>query len=597
MRARWQAHLALFKRILLERRTLRSRFAMYLVTFFGILTSAVMVLLILSGFLNPLDHELEKFMDYELHNKSQSMERQMDNLAAHGINFSQQLSEAILWTMAQHNVTLKQLNNKPELLQAIQANSYNIVEDAMSKTSCSGAFYLLNASVAQEKKGEHPRTYNSLYLKYANLFSENTLNNEICMFRGDYSVARAHGINLYSTWQLESQSGVFPEITALLQEPAPELGKSFVMTKVKPLADSWEKVRLFLFPLLDSEGRVMGVCGYELSNLYYQLRSAPLFYQKVPIISALLDKEEHDMYQGQLVDESVLGEWPLVVQSKGKYTLFTSSNTTYIGKLLSVEIAKNTHYLAVMLPENVYNDMLVKARIRAVAIFGLILLLFIAAGYLLNKKYVEPIVGDLQQLRLNPLQKPSSDLQELDEVFTAWQNSTYQNKEKLLNLEQEKSYAQQEYERAVYNLQSISRQQQELQKQYDDLQATLKEQSRKLTERMELLQQEKEEAERHYASAQYIMKGYLEKDKPPIDEESYRMFVENISLLTAKEKDIFDLYLQGLVPKEVTNRLNITENTLKYHNKNIYGKLGIKSRKELLQCIRYMQLLENKQAP
>ena len=59
MRARWQAHLALFKRILLERRTLRSRFAMYLVTFFGILTSAVMVLLILSGFLNPLDHELE----------------------------------------------------------------------------------------------------------------------------------------------------------------------------------------------------------------------------------------------------------------------------------------------------------------------------------------------------------------------------------------------------------------------------------------------------------------------------------------------------------------------------------------------------------
>ena len=189
MRARWQAHLALFKRILLERRTLRSRFAMYLVTFFGILTSAVMVLLILSGFLNPMAHELEKFMDYELHNKSQSMERQMDNLAAHGINFSQQLSEAILWTMAQHNVTLKQLNNKPELLQAIQANSYNIVEDAMSKTSCSGAFYLLNASVAQEKKGEHPRTYNSLYLKYANLFSENTLIYDICMFRGDYSVA------------------------------------------------------------------------------------------------------------------------------------------------------------------------------------------------------------------------------------------------------------------------------------------------------------------------------------------------------------------------------------------------------------------------
>lgn len=595
MRARWQAHLALFKRILLERRTLRSRFAMYLVTFFGILTSAVMVLLILSGFLNPLDHELEQFMDYELNNKRQSMERNMDNLAAHGINFSQQLSEAILWTMEQKKVSLQQLNGKPQLLQAIQTNSYDIVADAMSKTSCSGAFYLLNASVAQEKRGgEPPKTYNSLYIKYANLFSENTLNNEICMFRGDYSVARAHGINLYSTWQLESQSGVFPEITALLQEPAPELGKSFVMTKVKPLADSWEKVRLFLFPLLDREGRVMGVCGYELSNLYYQLRSATLFYKGTPLISALLDKEGHDTYQGQLVDESILGEWPLVVQSKGKYTLFTSSNTTYIGKLLPIDVAKNSHYLAVMLPENVYNDMLVKARIRAVAIFGLILLLFIAAGYLLNKKYVEPIVGDLQQLRLNPLQKPSSNLQELHEIYTAWQNSNYQNKEKLLSLEQEKSLAQQEYERAVHNLQSIARQQQELQRQYDDLQATLQEQSRHLTERMELLQKEKEEAERQYASAQHIMQGYQNKDMPPIDEDSYNMFVNNLSQLTAKERAIFDLYLAGLVPKEVTAKLGITENTIKYHNKNIYGKLGVKSRKELLQCVKYMRLLESK---
>ena len=72
------------------------------------------------------------------------------------------------------------------------------------------------------------------------------------------------------------------------------------------------------------------------------------------------------------------------------------------------------HYLAIMLPENVYNEMLVISRIKAVSIFGLILLLFLLSGYLLNKKYVEPIVGDLQQLRSNPNQRPSSDLQELD---------------------------------------------------------------------------------------------------------------------------------------------------------------------------------------
>ena len=133
MLTRWQAYEDFFKRILLERRTLRSRFAMYLVTLFGILTSAVMVLLILSGFLNPLDHDLEKFMDYELNNRRQELKRQMNKLAAHGINYSQQLSEAILCTMEQHNLCLQQLNGQPHILQAIQTNAYDIVHDAMEK--------------------------------------------------------------------------------------------------------------------------------------------------------------------------------------------------------------------------------------------------------------------------------------------------------------------------------------------------------------------------------------------------------------------------------------------------------------------------------
>lgn len=594
MLTRWQAYEAFFKRILLERRTLRSRFAMYLVTLFGILTSAVMVLLILSGFLTPLDHDLEKFMDYELNNRRQELKRQMDNLAAHGINYSQQLSDAILGTMEQHNLSLQQLNGQPHILQAIQTNAYVIVHDAMEKTSCSGAFYLLRASVGPQKQGEQSTTYNSLYLKYANLYSENTLNNEICMFRGDYSVARAHNINLYSTWQLEFQAMAFPEIHSMLGQQSFDLNKSYVMTQVMPIADSWEKMRLFIFPLLDAQGATMGLCGYELSNLYYQLRSAPVLYQDTPLIIALLDKDEDDTYSGQLSDEASLGQWPLVLTKKGKYTRFSSSNTNYIGKLLPVEIGKTTHYLAIMLPENVYNEMLVFSRIKAVSIFGLIMLLFLLSGYFLNKKYVEPIVDDLQQLHSNPHQRPCSDLEELEQIYSAWQSKDFQNKERMLSLEQEKSFAQQEYERAIHNLQSIALQQQKLQEQYDALQATLREQSRILTEKMELLQREKEEAERQYASAQYIMQGYLNKDMPPIDEDSYNMFVNNLSQLTTKERAIFDLYLAGLVPKEVTAKLGITENTIKYHNKNIYGKLGVKSRKELLQCVKYMRLLERK---
>ena len=55
----------------------------------------------------------------------------------------------------------------------------------------------------------------------------------------------------------------------------------------------------------------------------------------------------------------------------------------------------------------------------------------------------------------------------------------------------------------------------------------------------------------------------------------------NVKGLTPTEKAIFDAYLRHMTTKEIMARLNIKENTLKYHNKNLYQKLGVSSRKEL----------------
>ena len=46
---------------------------------------------------------------------------------------------------------------------------------------------------------------------------------------------------------------------------------------------------------------------------------------------------------------------------------------------------------------------------------------------------------------------------------------------------------------------------------------------------------------------------------------------------------IFDFYVEGKTTKEVLKELSITENTLKFHNKNIYSKFNVPSRKKLLQ--------------
>lgn len=66
-----------------------------------------------------------------------------------------------------------------------------------------------------------------------------------------------------------------------------------------------------------------------------------------------------------------------------------------------------------------------------------------------------------------------------------------------------------------------------------------------------------------------------------ISQEVVKAFNQGISELTYTERLIYDLYISGKTTKEVLEEMNIKENTLKYHNKNIYGKLGVSSRKEL----------------
>ena len=55
-----------------------------------------------------------------------------------------------------------------------------------------------------------------------------------------------------------------------------------------------------------------------------------------------------------------------------------------------------------------------------------------------------------------------------------------------------------------------------------------------------------------------------------------------IELLSVREREIFQLITLRKSNKEIANELNVSVNTVKFHIKNIYEKLEIKSRKEVL---------------
>ena len=57
---------------------------------------------------------------------------------------------------------------------------------------------------------------------------------------------------------------------------------------------------------------------------------------------------------------------------------------------------------------------------------------------------------------------------------------------------------------------------------------------------------------------------------------------DDVEVLSAREHEILDLVAQGMMNKEVAAKLFISENTVKYHMKNILDKLHLQNRAQVI---------------
>lgn len=67
------------------------------------------------------------------------------------------------------------------------------------------------------------------------------------------------------------------------------------------------------------------------------------------------------------------------------------------------------------------------------------------------------------------------------------------------------------------------------------------------------------------------------------NQDKTELFLAGLKHLTPKEQELYNCYVAGLTTDVIMQRLNIKENTLKFHSKNLYSKLGVKSRKQLVE--------------
>jgi len=91
-----------------------------------------------------------------------------------------------------------------------------------------------------------------------------------------------------------------------------------------------------------------------------------------------------------------------------------------------------------------------------------------------------------------------------------------------------------------------------------------------------------------------------ERDDPPdfldddarrqaIDMSAFHAFKENIKKLSRAETAVFHLYMEGYSAGDIAGKLFVSINTIKSHSKNLFRKLNITSRKELMVYARMMK--------
>ncbi len=516
--------------------TLRKRFLIYVIS--ATVTCIALLLLLLSifGIMNPTKSRIENYIDNQLDSHTVQIEHDVEKTAAYSLSLSKELETVINDFLVGRGMSFDELKNNVEALTELQKQSYATVYTSVRSTSCSGAFYVLNTTVNDTLDLRHS---NGIYIKFANLYSENTVNTKVSLFRGASEVARDNGISLYSTWQNEMLTDAFDNINVFEQ-------KSYDVSNVVNIPDTWERARYIYSPIY-IDGQIKGICGFELSDLYMQLSYSPTDTESAHAIYALLDKTENG-YTGQLLSNRS-GFIPpacdeITVKHHNSFNEYQCGSYTLIGKEKELTIDANPITVAMMLPKVKYVNAVLQGQTNIIVSFLVVMTAALCICLWLSKKYITPILKSVSRFKAEKGEYTPSGIAEIDDVISFLAEQERQ-KEEAFELEKKQ------------------------------MQASLDQAS-----------SENDEARRELARLAYSRKS-------EVDPENYQQFLAGVKTLTPMEKTVFDYYVDGKTVKDVVGLLNVKETTVRFHNRNIYSKLGVNSLKQLLLYATIMKRDEN----
>ena len=528
--------------------SIRRRFIAYIISAIALVLSLILLLLNLFGILNPTSAQIMDVLETQLLSYADNIERDYDKAAAHAISFSDQLESEIQTYLTETNLGFADLKNDAEALSALQRELYDIIYLNLQLAPASGAFYILDTTV--NSRSDVP-LYNGIYLKYINLYSESTVNNELALYRGSFSTAKEGNVTFHSGWSNEMRTDFFDSLAPSFAD-----GKHYVLSPTVEIPDTWERARYVYVPIRDQRDSIIGVCGFEINDVYFQLSKKTNDDKLGQLIGALLDER-----QGVFSCQFNSGRYNTIHSSDVKVTekkgnaVFDLGTEKCIGKTQDVIFGEDTFTVALMLTEAQFDSLVQRGQVKTVGIIFAVVLIMFAYCLFLSRKYVAPILRKIEQIKDSENDGEQLKIREFDDLFNFIERKSSVLEEQLRTLKTAKQAAEQEAARA---------------------------------------REAYERALEEYELAKSEILHLSEESKNEIVLEDYEYFLCNLKTLTPQEMRIYELYVDGKTTAEIAGIIGIKENTMKYHNKNIYAKLGVSSRKQFLRFATLKQIQDRK---
>lgn len=563
--------------------TLKRKLFGYMLLLAALPLLVLVVGLSLFGRLGITEKSMYESLDIQMEILEKDVSTHFDYLAAAGIQLSEDMTGILEQYLKRRQISFKDLEDSDEDLAALQDMMIEPLKQKLLQEDCSGVFVMLDATVNPALE-DSSFSRSGLYLQFNGYeMSDKTL----LLYRGLAETGKEHGVMPHRKWRQEFRTDHIPEYEEILSQASLPLEEAYRYTKLITLPGTSEHAMLLVVPMVNKRGAFYGLCGFEISASYFMTYYAQP--TKIDHLTCLVAPgDETVLHASEGLSCGVAGGYyrtpkgELEIRSAGNdMFIFSGDTESYIGLKRAIELSPNNNetYLTVMMLHEDYKQAVQKSSLQNLILWSLLLFFTVNCCLLFSRQFLTPLLSSLDQIRRGQWDEVQSEIPEINDLFAFLAEKD------------------REHDRLAYEYSAAQDERDRLIREYE----TAVEESKKVSRQLELAQERYEQAQRQYEEAQsQVQTAQTEisrlaySRKTEIDPDNYERFLEGIQTLTPAERKIFEYYLDGRTVKEILVIASIKESTLRYHNQNIYSKLGVNSLKQLLRYAALMREDEKK---